>query len=68
MAYDLTLRGWSRALDMRDKETEGHSERVTEMTLQLAHALGIRDEDMEHMRRGALLHDIVKLAYPIRSC
>ena len=64
VAYDRTLEGWSHAIDMRDKETEGHSERVTAMTMQLARVLAVRDEDMEHIRRGALLHDIGKIGIP----
>ncbi|MBI4595779.1 MAG: PAS domain S-box protein [Candidatus Tectomicrobia bacterium] len=64
LAYDTTLEGWSRALDLRDKETEGHSKRVTEMTLRLARTLGIHDKDLIHMRRGALLHDIGKMGIP----
>ena len=61
MAYDATIEGWSRALDMRDRETEGHTERVTEMTLRLAEAMGIKKDSMIHIRRGALLHDIGKM-------
>jgi PAS domain S-box-containing protein len=64
MTYDMTLEGWSRALDMRDKETEGHSERVAEMTLQLASDLAVKDVEMEHIQRGALLHDMGKIAIP----
>ncbi|MBE3145364.1 MAG: GAF domain-containing protein, partial [Planctomycetes bacterium] len=64
LTYDRTLEGWARALDMRDKETEGHSKRVTEMTLQLARNLAVRDEEMEHIRRGALLHDMGKMGIP----
>jgi putative nucleotidyltransferase with HDIG domain len=65
-AYDATLEGWSRALDLRDKETEGHSQRVTEMTLRLAEAMGVPEADRIHMRRGALLHDIGKMGVPDR--
>ncbi|MBI2472026.1 MAG: GAF domain-containing protein [Planctomycetes bacterium] len=64
LAYDVTIEGWSRALDLRDKETEGHSQRVTEMTLELARAFGVKEEDIPHIRRGALLHDIGKMAIP----
>ncbi len=64
MAYDTTLEGWSRALDMRDKETEGHSKRVTEMTLLLARALGINEADLVNIRRGAMLHDMGKMGIP----
>ncbi len=64
MAYDLILEGWIRAIDLRDKETEGHSQRVMEMTLRLARRLGVGAAEMAHIRRGALLHDIGKLGIP----
>jgi putative nucleotidyltransferase with HDIG domain len=63
-AYDATIEGWSRALDLRDKETEGHSRRVTEMTVRLAKTLGVDEHMLEHIRRGALLHDIGKMGVP----
>jgi putative nucleotidyltransferase with HDIG domain len=63
-AYDNTLEGWSRALDLRDKETEGHTQRVTEMTIKLARYMGMSDADLVHVRRGALLHDIGKMGIP----
>jgi len=63
-AYDETIAGWARALDLRDHETEGHSRRVTEMTLSLARAMGVCDSDLVHVRRGALLHDIGKMGVP----
>ena len=63
-AYDSTLEGWAHALDMRDKETEGHSQRVTEMTVQIAREFKIDDKEIIHLRRGALLHDIGKMAIP----
>ncbi len=63
-AYDMTLAGWARALDLRDRETEGHSQRVTTMTVCLARALGVADAAIVPMRRGALLHDIGKLGIP----
>ncbi|TAK35968.1 MAG: GAF domain-containing protein [Chloroflexota bacterium] len=63
-AYDTTLEGWSRALDLRDEETEGHTLRVTRMTLDLAHDLGVSQDQLVHMRRGALLHDIGKIGIP----
>jgi HD-GYP domain-containing protein (c-di-GMP phosphodiesterase class II) len=65
-AYDATIDGWSRALDMRDHETEGHTQRVTEMTLQLAHRLDTPRNEMIHIRRGAALHDIGKMGIPDR--
>ena len=63
-AYDSTIEGWSKALDLRDKETEGHTQRVTEMTLKLAHEAGITEEESVHVRRGSLLHDIGKMGIP----
>ncbi len=63
-AYETTLEGWSRALDLRDQETEGHAERVAEMTVRLARALGVPASSLVHIRRGALLHDIGKMAIP----
>jgi PAS domain S-box-containing protein/putative nucleotidyltransferase with HDIG domain len=64
LSYDATLEGWVKALDLRDKETEGHSLRVTDMTMRMARAVGIDGDDLEHIRRGALLHDIGKLGIP----
>ncbi|MGD0003406.1 MAG: HD domain-containing phosphohydrolase [Anaerolineaceae bacterium] len=64
MAYDATIEGWSHALDLRDKETEGHTQRVTEMTEKLAAAMGVSREDLVHIRRGSLLHDIGKMGVP----
>jgi putative nucleotidyltransferase with HDIG domain len=63
-AYDATIEGWSRALDLRDHETEGHSRRVTEMTVRLARAMGLSEAELVHVRRGALLHDIGKMGIP----
>jgi putative two-component system response regulator len=60
-AYDATVEGWSRAMDLRDKETDGHTERVTDMTIRLAKMLNVDRETLLHIRRGALLHDIGKL-------
>jgi putative nucleotidyltransferase with HDIG domain len=65
-AYDATIIGWSAALDLRDKETEGHTQRVTEMTLRLAERLGFSEQELIHVRRGALLHDIGKMGVPDR--
>ncbi|RJQ16107.1 MAG: HD domain-containing protein [Nitrospiraceae bacterium] len=64
LAYDSTIEGWSHFLDMRDRETEGHSQRVAEMTLRVAHEIGVEEGDMVHIRRGALLHDIGKMGIP----
>jgi PAS domain S-box-containing protein len=64
LAYDATIEGWSRVLDLRDHETEGHSRRVTDMTLGLAHTFGMGSDQLVQVRRGALLHDIGKLGIP----
>jgi len=64
LAYDTTLEGWSCALDLRDKETEGHTQRVTDITLRLARAMNVSDTELIHVRRGALLHDIGKMGIP----
>jgi PAS domain S-box-containing protein len=61
-AYERTIEGWVRALDLRDRETEGHTQRVTETTLKVARAIGIPESEIIHIRRGALLHDIGKIA------
>jgi PAS domain S-box-containing protein len=66
LAYDTTLEGWSRALDLRDKETEGHTQRVTDLTLELARTMGLDAADLLQVRRGALLHDIGKMGVPDR--
>jgi putative nucleotidyltransferase with HDIG domain len=63
-AYDSTLAGWSRALEFRDKSTEGHSRRVTQLATRLARACGLRGDDLQSVHRGALLHDIGKMALP----
>jgi len=63
-AYDATIEGWSRALDLRDKETEGHTLRVTQLTLTLAHKFNFTDKQMLYIRWGALLHDIGKMGIP----
>ena len=63
-AYDTTLEGWAWALDLRDRDTENHSRRVTEMTVRVAQAIGLDEADLVHVRRGALLHDIGKLGIP----
>lgn len=64
LAYDKTIEGWSKALDLRDKETEGHTLRVTQMTVKLAKIAGIPHNEMIHVQRGALLHDIGKMGVP----
>ena len=64
LAYDATIEGLSRALDLRDKETKEHTFRVTDITVKLATRLGVRQSDLIHIRRGAILHDIGKVAIP----
>jgi putative nucleotidyltransferase with HDIG domain len=63
-AYDITLAGWAKALELRDKETEGHSRRVTEITVRLARKMGFSEAEITQVRRGALLHDIGKMGIP----
>ncbi len=63
-AYDETIGGWAKALEMRDSETMGHSQRIVELTLMLAKKLGVKGIDLFHIRRGALLHDIGKMGIP----
>jgi PAS domain S-box-containing protein/putative nucleotidyltransferase with HDIG domain len=64
LAYDATIEGWSHALDLRDKETEGHTQRVTEMTIELARKFGLGQKQLTNIRWGALLHDIGKMGVP----
>lgn len=64
IAYQATLEGWVRALDLRDKETEGHTKRVTALTQTLARGMGLGEDEIVHITRGALLHDIGKMAIP----
>ena len=63
-AYERTIEGWVRALDLRDRETEGHTQRVTEITIKVAKQLGFSEEELSHIKRGALLHDMGKIAIP----
>jgi len=63
-AYEATIEGWSHALDLRDRETEGHSRRVTQLTVKLAQALDMSDDEIMHIRRGSLLHDMGKIGIP----
>jgi len=64
LAYDATIEGWARAMELRDYETEGHTRRVAELTLELASEMGIPEQQLVHIRRGALLHDIGKMGIP----
>ena len=63
-AYDATIEGWSLAMDLKDRETEGHTRRVTKLAIDLAKRIGIQGEALDHIRRGALLHDIGKMGIP----
>ncbi len=63
-AYDATIEGWSQAMDLRDKETEGHTQRVKNLTLDLARVIGLNEDAIVHFKRGSLLHDIGKLGVP----
>ncbi|MFZ1042508.1 MAG: HD domain-containing phosphohydrolase [Anaerolineales bacterium] len=62
--YSQTLSGWGQALEYHDRETQGHSQRVVEMTIELAKRFGIRGQQLEYIRQGVLLHDIGKMAIP----
>jgi HD-GYP domain-containing protein (c-di-GMP phosphodiesterase class II) len=62
--YDLTLEAWAKVMEYRDRETEGHSRRLVELGTRLAHAMGLPELDILQLQRGALLHDIGKLAIP----
>lgn len=64
LAYDTTLEGWSRVLELRDQETEGHTQRVVDLTLALGRAIGIPDHELVDLRRGVLMHDIGKMGVP----
>jgi PAS domain S-box-containing protein/putative nucleotidyltransferase with HDIG domain len=64
LAYEATIEGWSRAMDLYDEATEGHTQRATELTIQLARMMGMDEEKIVDLRRGALLHDIGKMAIP----
>jgi HD-GYP domain-containing protein (c-di-GMP phosphodiesterase class II) len=63
-AYESTLEGWARALELRDHETQGHTRRVSDMTVTLAKAMGVNGQELAHIRRGALVHDIGKMGIP----
>ncbi len=66
LAYDATIEGWAGALELRDRETEGHTRRVAELTVRLGRAMGMSEGELVHLRRGALLHDIGKMGIPDR--
>lgn len=64
ISYHKTIEGWSNALDLRDKETEGHTQRVTELCIEFAQTVGVNEADLEFVRMGSLLHDVGKLGVP----
>jgi PAS domain S-box-containing protein len=64
IAYDITLEGWSRSIDMRYDKVPGHAQRVVELTLQIARALGLDEQELVHVRRGAFLHDVGTIMVP----
>ncbi|MBK9923979.1 MAG: HD domain-containing protein [Anaerolineales bacterium] len=66
LAYNATIDAWSRTLDLRDSDTEGHTRRVTDITIKFATVVGVRHADLIHVRHGATLHDIGKVAIPDR--
>ena len=66
VAYDETIEGWALALEMRDNETQGHSQRVTELVVELAMSMGVEGTDLVNLKRGAVLHDIGKMGVPDR--
>ena len=68
LAYDSTLDGWSRAMDLRDQEVEGHSQRVAETTTAMATALAISGDELINIQRGALLYNLGKIGIPDTSC
>ncbi len=63
-AFDATIEGWSHALDLRDNETEGHTQRVAQKAIRFAEVIGMNEQEKIDMRRGALLHDIGKMGVP----
>ncbi|MBK9926275.1 MAG: GAF domain-containing protein [Anaerolineales bacterium] len=63
-AYDTTLEGWARALELRDRETEGHTRRVTDLTMRLARHMRTSEDELVNIYRGVLLHDIGKMGVP----
>ena len=63
-AHDETLKAWVKALDLRDRETAGHSDRVVDLSVRLARSMSVTESDIAHIKRGALLHDIGKMGIP----
>jgi cyclic di-GMP phosphodiesterase len=63
-AYEDTIEGWAQALEFRDQEAIGHTKRVAEITVHMALVVGIPESEIIHIRHGALLHDVGKMAIP----
>ena len=68
LAYDSTLEGWSKALELRDRETVGHSHRVVDLTIRLGKAMGLRGEELVHLRRGRCCMISAKWGCRIKLC
>ena len=64
VAYETTLEGWAKTLELRDRETEGHSKRVLDLTTRISKKLGVGDDELINIQRGAVLHDIGKMGVP----
>jgi putative nucleotidyltransferase with HDIG domain len=64
LAYEMTLAGWAKALEFRDRETEGHSRRVVRLSVEFAKRMGCSEEEIQNIQRGAILHDIGKMGVP----
>ncbi len=64
LAYDETIQGWARALDLRGHVETGSAQTLTDLTMQLVRRLGVPETEWEHIRRGALLHDIGNMSIP----
>jgi putative nucleotidyltransferase with HDIG domain len=62
--YEVTLKALGAAIDLRDNETAGHSQRVCRYSLEIARALGWSESQLGSLARGAYLHDIGKLGIP----
>ena len=63
-AYEKTLIGWARALEYHERETYGHSKNVVDLSVELAREMGLGEDELVHVKRGALLHDIGKMGIP----
>ena len=64
VAYDEIIAGWARAMDMRDQQSEGHTQRVAAVTVRIGRAMGLPEDALVHVHRGALLHDIGTILFP----